>query len=502
MNRIAAAALAALLCLALVRQPAAQEPAAPEWLSRLFPHTGQPDRLEHRLRRIEARQAEVNGRALGVVTVELTYRGLDGREETGRARIYLPASVRLNPSRRLPLLHGAGYTVDERGAAAMTAKGYAVSTPFGHPLNPLGRGANLDRAILHAARRLPFVDPLRVSVQGGSAGGWMALMVAADAFPLVWAMPDVPPIHLGYNAAYIHEQQALAAAPAGGGTPRMPVLLAVGGIAAQMKTLYGVPFDSPAYLAASPLAHLDTVTAPTLVTFSTADMLVPVNQVGPKHVRPHDSSAFPDGFTTALTERFPGVGGKRTLLEALPRARYEQYRIPPPAKPTRLGTQGPPAQVTLPFSREKPWSIVVIDEGPVEPAVGHFKYAWALDREPFLRWAEERGVTADQLTAPKLRRLMMRVKGQPWRPLRIRPGEKGEEIAGNLLDYPEAERADVLLGLSAFAADDTRAIHLGRLYAGLPGELKVLGDRLGDGTAAGTRSALAGTHSAPSASPR
>ena len=42
-------------------------------------------------------------------------------------------------------------------------------------------------------------------------------MLAADAFPLVWAMPDVPPIHWGYNAAYIGEQQPLAGPPPGSG---------------------------------------------------------------------------------------------------------------------------------------------------------------------------------------------------------------------------------------------------------------------------------------------
>ncbi len=148
------------------------------------------------------------------------------------------------------------------------------------------------------------------------------------------------------------------------------------------------------------------------------------------------------------------------------------------------------APLVLPFSKEKVWSIVLIDEGPVEPAVGHFKYHWAIDHEPFRQWAEARGVAPEQLTAPKLERLMKRWRGEPWRPLRVRPGGKGDMVDGNLLDYPEAERADVLLGLAAFAAEDARAVRLGRLYARLPAGLKALGDRLGDGSAAGVRAAL------------
>ena len=121
-----------------------------------------------------------------------------------------------------------------------------------------------------------------------------------------------------------------------------------------------------------------------------------------------------------------------------------------------VGARARRTPLVLPFSKDKVWSIVVVDEGPVEPTIGHFKYHWAVDHEPFRKWAEERGVTADQLTAPKLERLMKRLRGEPWLPLRVRPGRAGEEIAGNQLDYPEAERADVLLGLQAFAADDAR----------------------------------------------
>ena len=48
----------------------------------------------------------------------------------------------------------------------------------------------------------------------------------------------------------------------------------------------------------------------------------------------------------------------------------------------------------------------------------------------------------------------------------------------------------MLLGLSAFASNDTCATRLGQLYAKLPKSLKLFGDSLGDGTAEGVRSAL------------
>ncbi|MDW8206528.1 MAG: hypothetical protein RMJ43_01730 [Chloroherpetonaceae bacterium] len=483
-----------MFCVGLLVWETAYAQATPEWLARLFPHVGQPGRLANRLARREAKEININGQSGGMVTLEFLYPELDGRVATGRARVFVPPVVREDPGRRVPLVHVAGYEIGEQGAIGLMAQGYAVSTPHAHPLNPLGRGVKLDLAILHAVRQLSFVDPLRVGIQGGSAGGWMALMLGADAFPLTYVMADVPPIHWGYNAAYVHDNRPVAAPLPERTEPRMPVLWAVSGIAEQSRSTYGMPFDSPTYLALSPLAHLETITAPTLAVFSTADVLIPIDQVSPSLVRPLDPGKMPPGFRSTLSQRFPGIGGKRTLLDVLPRDRYALFVVPPGTNPTRVDPRaplrGPGMPLSLPFSTDRSWSIVVLDEGPMEADVGHLKYHWAVDHEPFRRWAEARGVTAEQLTATKLQRLMKRLRGEPWRPMQIRPGGTGEPVPAHLLDFPEAERADVLLGLLAFASDDGRAVHLARLYARLPRRLQVLGRNLGDGTGTGVRQAL------------
>lgn len=491
--------LCAVAVCAVLPEAAAEPTVAdtPEWIVNRFPHTGDPDRLTHRLKLVGGTDMGASG---GSVIVELRYPGLDGKDATGMARIFLPPALRADPSARVPMIHNAGYELDEGSGKAPAQRGYLVSTPHAHPLNPLGRCVHLDRAILHAVKALPFVDARRVSIQGGSAGGWMTLMLAADAFPLVWVAPDVPPIHWGYNAAYIGENQKLAGPASGSDKPRMPVLQAVGPIADQSRDLYGVPFDHPGYVAVSPIGRLDTITAPTQVTFSTADMLVPIAQVGKELIRPHDPKLFPEGFSIAMSSRFPAPGGKRTLLEALPKQAREVFILPSPPSPVimKLDGQldGQPYKATLPFSRSKVWSIVILDEGPVEPEVGHFKYAWALDREPFRQWAEEQGVRPDQLTRRKLEGLMHRVLGEPMLPMKARDAQ-GREYAANLLDYAEAERADVLLSLRAFAEDDACALRLQRLYRALPRRLKALGPSLGKGDAQGVRQALASVRGQP-----
>jgi hypothetical protein len=466
----------------------------PEWLTRLFPHTGEPDQFAHRLRRLAVEEFDAGGELATSVTVELIYPGLSGEDMTAQARIYLPTALRTNPTLRLPLVHNAGYEISPAGAAKLVAEGNVVSTIHAHPLNPLGRGVHLDRAVLHAVRQLPFVDARRVSLQGGSAGGWMTLMLAADSFPLVWAAPDVPPIHWGYNADYIAKNAALATPAEGSDQPRLPVVLAVAPIADQSRKLYGVPFESEAYLASSPLAHLDTITVPTLVTFSTADMLVPIDQVASRLVQPFQPELLPDGFTTAMTDKFPGVNGQRTLLGVLPRDQYRVKDLRATDHQARLGagdgSEGEPQNATLPFDKERVWSIVILDEGPVEPEVGHFKYAWNLDHQPFQKWAEQRGVQASQLTLSKLQRLMQRIAGVPWRPFEFRPDFEDGIQEANQLDYPAAERADVMLGLTAYSQDDDCARRLSELYSQLPNKWKVLGPKLGDGSPGSVREAL------------
>jgi len=472
----------------------AEEPAAePEWLTRLFPHTGEPDDYEHRLRRVEATQIPVGNQMGGQVTCELVFRGIDGKPLTARARIFLPPEVLSDPAAKVPLWCNTGYELNAGGASGRLAKGWAVSTPHAHPQNPLDRGPNLDIALLHAVRALPFIDSSRVMIQGGSAGGYTALMVAAETFPVVCVMPAVPPVNWGYNAEYFFRNSRLArAVPEGSQTPTLPVLSAVIGIAEAGRNSMGPDTDADSWLMSSPISHLQTLTAPIQVTFSTADMLVPIDQVSAELIQPRENGLLPEGFTTAIDELITRPEARHTLLELLPKEAYEQFIVPVPegapvAKPGAAA--GPPAPIQIPFSPERIWSIVVINEGPVEPDVGHFRYALAPSQEAFIQWAFERGVTKQQLTLEKLKRLMMRLRGVEYRPFTTQLEGGDEPIQANRLDFPRAERADVLTGLKAFAQEDERALWLAGVYEGLPAELKALGPRLA-GNAEQVRQAL------------
>src|SRR5207248_719683 len=79
--------------------------------------------------------------------------------------------------------------------------------------------------------------------------------------------------------------------------PKTPVFDVIVPIVKQAQTVYGQDVNHPNYWQGSPLAQLSTITCPVSVYWSTADMLVPINQVGPAWVHPFDPTAFPAGFT-------------------------------------------------------------------------------------------------------------------------------------------------------------------------------------------------------------
>jgi hypothetical protein len=467
----------------------------PEWLAQLFPHVGEPDECGHRLKRIEAVELPVGEGVGGQVTCELIHRAVDGSVHTVQARFFLPPQLRENPGSAVPLLYYAGYEVEAGVAAGFLARGWAVATPHAHPENPLGRGPNLDIALLHAARALPFVDNTQVMIQGGSAGGYTALMLAAETFPLVCALPGVPPVNWGYNAAFFFRHREVATAiPEGSHEPAMRVLTIVIPLGDAARVSLGADTDADSWLMSSPISQLDTITAPTQVVWSTGDILVPIDQVSSEFVRGLKPGAFPPGFTTSLADLLRRPEARRTLVDLLPDDAYEVFLVPtPPGAPIseyEREPAGPPVPLELPFSRERVWSLVVVDEGPLEPDSGHFRYALVPVQEPFLEWAVKRGVTADQLTFAKLQRLMLRLQGEEYRPFTIQPEGVGAPLDAVRLDFPAAERADVLRGLLAFARDDPRAQHLAATYAQLPPSLQALGPTLGDGAAPSVRAVL------------
>ena len=134
-----------------------------------------------------------------------------------------------------------------------------------------------------------------------------------------------------------------------------------------------------------------------------------------------------------------------------------------------LEPRGPPAPggpkaVEMPVSESRQWSIAIIDEGPPEPQVGHYKYAVAWTRDKYLDQCKTTKIAPNQLTPPKLERLMDRYAGKEWLPSQLKH-----------LDDPESEKADVIRGLKTYVGGGPEnARRFAELYQKLSAERRVL----------------------------
>ena len=435
----------------------------PAWVEPLFKNLqGSP---AARLRVTETASAPGAVRPTARVYVSFDYLDPGGKPREARAKLYLPESVK-QPGARLPVYVNSGYELPDTLEREFLKRGWIVVSPRELGTNPLIRTVNPDVALLHMVRALPFVDDARVLVGGGSAGGYTTLLVAAETFPLAGAAPDVPPVNWGYNAAFLFDQADKTGPKPGTASPRLPVTFAVGSMLAGCRAVYGTDRDDPVNHASSPLAHVPTITCPVSVDWSTADMLVPMNQVGKRWVQPFDAARFPEGFTMDPERLLKGREGRLTLIDVLPASQFEAFTLTVPPGTSKLGTTGNARAATtgeFPMS-ERPWSIVIVDEGPPEPTLGHRKFDFTLTRNTFFDRVMTGKVEARQLTAVKLQRLMDRYAGKEWLPTRLKH-----------LDLPESERADVLRGVRTYVASGpANARTFADLYAQLPPARQVL----------------------------
>ena len=422
-------------------------------------------------------------------TISFSYFDPRGQEQTGLGVIYLPPAVLAEPSSKAPLHFGAGYEMSAgewgpgvggtgmTGAAGFIRRGAVVVTPGKTLLNPVARTPNLDIALLHIARRLPFIDDAKVTISGISAGGYMTFMLAAETFPLAAAAPMVAPVNFGYQTQYIlYNYPHIKGQDGRPETSHVPVLALINLIVNPAAfTYYPRDIDDLAWFTHSPVAHADTITCPVLAVWSTADTAVPIHQVSHKLVRPHDSKLFPAGFKIEPGELMRSEGGRAELLPTLDEERYTLTIVPAPmdwpeadageaAAGKKASTQSIPFW-NIPFSGTKPWNIVVLDEGPITPKAAHFRHEVYPNYDLYLQAKLAQPSAPDQLTVRKLERLMARYAGVEWLDSGLRH-----------LDRPEAERADVLRGLLTYVNQgEPHARRFAELYSELLANQQALG---------------------------
>jgi len=472
---------------------AAEGEAAKEEASWLAEALAAEPTVKSGLFRLEATELiESKGHEIGQATLTFGYLDVDGEPKEAKARLFVRRDM-LESGDKIPLAFSAHYEFQPSAGASRCRDGWAALTPHLNPELPLGNSFNLDLALLEWARRLPFIDRTHLMIEGGSAGGYMALAMAAEIFPVIATVADAPVLNWSYNLAYFDKNLARARGDIEAGDPLsllkapVPFLAAVGQLAAPLEELFGKDLSAPAYRDLSPIHYFERITCPVSLTLSTADVLVPMPQLSTAHFTPPDAGTFPDGFEMRLNVLARARGTRRPFLEILPdgiRAVYV-HKVPddfPEIDPAAaLGgkqekASGPP--VDRPYDVSKRWSITIFDEGKPTPKSSHLRYSFDQNADSFKAHYQEAELTPDYLTPTKLERLMERFIGTLSDAPPLRP-ESDSPKPLHRLNYPALERLDVVTGLLDYAdLGDEFMARLQEVYANLPHNLKVWGEEL------------------------
>ncbi|KPM50613.1 hypothetical protein ACG83_39435 [Frankia sp. R43] len=408
-----------------------------------------------RLTEVSVEERELDGGPIGLVRLRFTAEDLRGETYEARAKLFLPADPMTGQGDRLPVWFNCGYELTDALASERVRRGWIVVTPCDpeedevFPFhNPLCRGPNTDYVLAHMVRALQFVDPAAIVYSGGSAGGYAALLVAAEAFPAGAVAANAPVVNLAYEGAYMMDNCPRIAAEPPAEHPFMGVLMGVflPFIDKGWRRTYGMDVGAPAWWQHSPVAHVDRITCPVAATFSTADFLVPLEQVGTAFADEGTAHA-PKGVVRAPADLTDASGAAVRLLDVLGDSADVRI-LPVPAGATELDLADidftmsrPQAAIPVPSrtADAEQWLIVVVDEGPPVMGMGHTRHGMQPDFDPFAQEALAAGPTVDQLTTDKLEQLLARWSGQEW----LAPGFHHLDRAG-------AERADVERGLRLY----------------------------------------------------
>lgn len=433
-----------------------------------------------RIKSIDVVRLKGDAAPLFRLDIEFSFRDIRGEDTVAVGKVYLPPTLGEEAaSDRYPLWFNAGYESSDADCIGKAARGLVVANPIDPPVgsvwpstHPVARGVNLDLALLHIARSLPCVDDTRVILGGGSAGGRIALLLAAETFPLIGVTPDVPPVNWAFNIAYFQNNARL---PTGPLPPELEPHLAWITTADAHEAILpaiealGDDMDAKPWPDLSPVAHIDRITCRVSAVFSTADMLVPVDQVGRALAVERDADLFPPGFTSDPDDLLDDTRHRARLLDSLDPDEVDLcvVAVPEGATVVDVATWAPgdPTVSVEIAPSTKRWSITVVDEGPMGPRVSHYKHnVWPRRDAVTANWLG-REIGTDQLSLAKLALLMTRFAGGDWL----------SDACVNV-DYPAAERADVLRSLRTYLTVPGAAARFQELYAQLPPELRALGD--------------------------
>ena len=411
---------------------------------------------------------------LVIVTAEIPYRDVRRETRRGLGRIMVRESD-LARGVPLPAFVHVHYEMQVEHARIWCEQGWAVATAhYREPEYPIdiavGNSDNLTRALIKWVRRLPLTDPMRMHLDGGSQGGYMALAMASEFFPITSVTADFPVVNWPYNLNYFEQNKRFIGLEEEDTTDftksPLPVLAAVIMLADLSFAQFGDDLRDDSWFNLSPISYVERIASPVLLVTATGDMLVPHEQITRQLPRPPVHPGFPNGFRRAFEDLAPSPRTRITLVDRLPDDMMSIEVVPLQESSFEITLEHfigeepePPAPDTmdLPWCPDHQWCIVILDEGPPTPYAGHTSHKWSISKEGFVEAHRTERAPLRTLHLPLLERLFQRYSNG----IEALP-TLSDGVRANRFNFEKLERLDVVESLLTYARLSDH--HAGRVY--------------------------------------
>ena len=367
--------------------------------------------------------------------IEVPYITKENKVDKRPVHIVMPQNV----AGPMPLIYVPHYEMGEDAVElrAYISKGWAVASPtaFNDNYNRQLTDDDLvfNNAAFYALWHMPEFDRERIALVGGSAGGYMTLMLNGLQLGICASVANSPVANIYFNFYYyFNKGQELNLKTIAEDTKKGTALTGINRAAKEgltndvleCLTELPIPFmaglmgifsplldnfpdkeDVERWEALTGVGLAECFCSPIMVNHCTSDVLVPVGQISRRFIYDQPGDSLPEDFDAGLPVNFPGKL-KYSLEECLPADDTRIERIPVP--------ENAPDSI-LPFDIDKRFNLNIFDDGPIEGYGSHSSRmdVGRRDDVPYLDEMFKKTVSqTNRLTPAMLKALLQRYQGK------------------------------------------------------------------------------------------
>ena len=285
--------------------------------------------------------------------IDVKYIKEDGTIDTRQMIVYRPADAEGD----IPLIYIPHYAAEENSKdfIGYIKKGWAVASAYQFRSEYNGTLATDDlvfnNAALYTLRHMDGIDKEKIALVGGSAGGYMTLMLSGLQMGSVCSLANSAIANSYFNAHEYFPACDEVNRHSGLLNVTMPIQCLVSKSFQPVNKIID-DTDTARWEAVSPVSLANAISSPLVMTHNTSDILVPLDQVTHKHVYAHNDGTLPEGFDCHMASDYPGILSKTFEEEADPDQLTMNY-----IQPENMIVSG-----DLPYS-DKRITLDIIDDG-------------------------------------------------------------------------------------------------------------------------------------------